>query len=451
MKKRNSFITFGLVTALSALPAAGQARSSTKPSPLLPAAKVTAPAQAAAPKQPQWHSRDEYDAFQAMATEKDPQKQISLADAFLQKYANTDFKDLVYVTLMGAYQKTGDSAKAIDSAHKALQANPDRLEALSYLCFAFPFVFKSTDANATTELTDTAAEAKHGLEVLAKVQKPATVSQDQFDTYMKGQRANFNNAAGFVALQQKDYADAVTSLRAAIEDDPTNNLTFSLLGQAYYNSNPPDYNNAIWYLARSVALANAAKSPNASALQDYYNDVYIKRHGSDAGEKDILTQAASSVNPPAGFQVAPPAKHTPTGNQAVDAFYSIDDSVSVGGDQGNAAWAQYKGQPFGYGGQVVSTAPGTDAGTTVVNIAMTDDSKAKDGVYDISLNDTQADAKYLKKGDLVRFQGTISAYTVTPNFALTLDGTINDDDLAAAAQAAKSKKPAPHHRPPRGK
>ena len=49
--------------------------------------------QAGAAKQPGWKSREEYDAFQAMANDKDPHKRIELAEAFVTKYANSDFKD----------------------------------------------------------------------------------------------------------------------------------------------------------------------------------------------------------------------------------------------------------------------------------------------------------------------------------------------------------------------
>src|SRR5260370_19980696 len=59
--------------------------------------------QAATPKQPQWKSRDEYDAFNVMATEKDPNKRVTLAEAFIQKFSNSDFKDKAYQVEMGTY------------------------------------------------------------------------------------------------------------------------------------------------------------------------------------------------------------------------------------------------------------------------------------------------------------------------------------------------------------
>ena len=78
---------------------------------------MSAPQQAAEAKQPQWKSREEYDAFNAMATEKDPNKRISLAEAFLQKYASSDFKDSAYVVEMQTYVQLNQNDKAVEAAH----------------------------------------------------------------------------------------------------------------------------------------------------------------------------------------------------------------------------------------------------------------------------------------------------------------------------------------------
>ncbi|PYV25986.1 MAG: hypothetical protein DMG24_08070 [Acidobacteria bacterium] len=420
-------------------------------SPAYGAQQAAAGQQAGTPKQPNWKSTDEYNAFQAMLKEPDPQKRIGVAEAFLQKFgATTDFKDQAYQIEMVAHQQLNESAKAIEAAHKAVEANPDNIAALNYLSYAFPFVFKTDAADKDAQLAQAEADAKRGLETLQKLQKPANVSDDQFNQQVKVLRANFNGALGFVALQKKDYTSAITSLKAAQEDNANDPYLTYRLGLAYLYSVPPDFDNAIWDLARADDLAKAAKSPDAANIEKFFGQVYVGRHGSDQGEQDVLTQAASSAAPPAGFKVSPPEKHKPTGNQAIDAFYSIEDSLHVGGDQAQEAFQQLKGQPLAMPGQVDSVEKGSDAGTYIVRIDVTDESKKKEGVYDIELRDPQPDAKDLAKGDLVRFEGTITAFAVTPSFYLTLEGKINSDDLAAAAEKHKSnKKPAPKKAPVR--
>jgi len=438
MKKTTRTLSFTRSIAVALLVAAAQtvvvAAAPALGSPAAPQAKAA-----------NWKSQEEYQAFTAMANEKDPNRQIAAAQAFLEKFKDSDFKYAACLAMMQSYQALGKSDKAIESARKALEFSPDNPEALTYLCFSFPYVFSAKSPTADADLARAEGDAKHGLDVLQHLQKPAAATPQQFDDYVKPKRAVFNTVLGFVAVQRKDYAGALTALKAAADDNPNDNLIFSLMGQAYLFSKPQDYDNAIWYLARSVALAKAANSPNAAALQKFYDQVYVSRHGSNEGESNVLTQAATSVNPPPDFKVTPAPKHAATGNQLVDNFNSWGDALKSGGDTETQQWQALKGQAFGGPGVVDSVEKGSDPNTYLVHIDITAESKAKEGTWDLELKDTtQADAKYLSKGDPVRFQGTISAYVNAPSFVLTLDpGTINQEDLdSAKAKAEEKKKPA---------
>jgi tetratricopeptide (TPR) repeat protein len=226
---------------------------------VLAAPESGAPQEAAggqqAAKAPSWKSNDEYQAFQKMASEQDPKKRINLADDFLQKYSNSDFKDQAYVAKMQSYQQMNDAPHATEAAQKALDANPDNLGALNYVSFAFPFTFKGDDPDKDAKLSKAEGYAKHGLDVVQKLPKPANLPEDQFNQQVKILRATFNDAVGFVALQRKDFAGAITSFKAAEEDNPTDLYIAYRLGIAYLTSSPPDYANAFWQIARSVSLA----------------------------------------------------------------------------------------------------------------------------------------------------------------------------------------------------
>lgn len=436
-----------ILSVVAALPTAA------RPAPIQGAAAAPAAGgqQSGASKAPQWKSRDEYDAFQAMSKETDPHKKIALAQAFIQKYATSDYKGEAYALMIQSYAQANDFAKLMETAAEAAKAAPDSLDVDTAVSYFFPLLYKGDDANKDADLAAADSYAKGGLALVEKLQKPAGATDEQFNQSVKARRAIFNSAVGFVALQKKDYPTAITALNSAKGDNPSDTYTFYRLGLAYLYSTPPDFDHAIWNLARAASLAKAAKTPDSAAIEKYYSQVYVSRHGSDAGESDVEAQAATGVEPPADFKVAPAPKHTPTGNQFIDAFNSYQDNLKVGGDTEKQQWDQLKGQPFGGPGYVDNVAPGPDPGTYLVHIDITDESKAKDGVYDIELKDSQAGCKDLSKGDPVRFQGTVSAYTNTPSFVLTLDnGKINDDDLAAAAANKKSEKPTrPTHPTPR--
>ena len=212
--------------------------------------------------------------------------------------------------------------------------------------------------------------------MVQKLQKPAGATDEQFNQNVKARRAILNGAVGFVGLQRNNFADAVAPLKAAVEDNPTDIYNNYRLGTAYLYSKPPDFDNAIWYLARADDLAKAAKGPDAPSIDKFFAQVYTGRHGSSDGEDGVLTQAAASPAPPQGFKVAPPEKHAPTGNKNIDAFYQIQDALRVGGDQAQKVWDSLKGQPLGLAGFVDSIEKGSDPGTYLVRIDVTNESKA---------------------------------------------------------------------------
>jgi hypothetical protein len=114
----------------------------------------------------------------------------------------------------------------------------------------------------------------------------------------------------------------------------------------------------------------------------------------------------------------------------------------LGGERAQKVWDSLKGQKLGLGGYVDSIEKGADAGTYLVHIDILGQSREADGVYDIELVDsTQPNVKNFAKGDGLRFQGTIESYTATPNFVLTLDGTVNPEDVPNRPRTAAKPKP----------
>jgi hypothetical protein len=396
---------------------------------------------------PQWKSRAEYDAFTAMANEKDPNKKVSLAKDFLQKYPDSDYKEAAFTVVVQSYAQLNDIVKMMDATQQALQAKPESLDVITASCYFFPLLYKPDDPAKDAHLSAVEANAKKGLELVQKLQKPAGATDEQFNQNVKARRAILNEAAGFVALQRNNFADAVAPLKAAAEDNPSDTYANYRLGLAYLYSKPPDFENAIWYLARADDLAKAAKGPDAPSIDKFFAQVYTGRHGSSDGEDSVLTQAAASPTPPAGFKVNPPEKPKPTGNKMLDAFNDMVFPLKLGGDTAQKAWDALKGQDVGLAGFVNSVEKGSDPGLYLVRISM-DQAKASSG-YDIELKDnTQAGVADLKQGDAVRFAGKLASYTATPSFALVVDnGKINDDDLAAAAANKPKPKPRTHHTP----
>jgi tetratricopeptide (TPR) repeat protein len=405
--------------------------------------------QAEGQKATTWASREEYDAYMAFSGEKDLQKKVALGDAFLQKFPNTFIKDGAYVILMQTYGALNDIPKAMEAGYKAVEANPGNLEALNYLSFVFPFVFQGKDPDAAAKLDQAEKTARLGLEALQKLKKPDNVTDDQFNQFVRSQRANYNGCIGFVALQRKDHASAVSSFKLAAEDNPADVYVFYRLGIAYITGEPRDYNNAIWSLARSASLAKAGKNPAAPEIERYLKSVYVNYHGNDEGLADIMAQAAASPTPPEGFHVTQMEVPKETGNPGVDAFNKFFFVLKYGGERAQKIWDSLKGQEFGVLGFVESVEPGPDPKSYTVKIDLLDNSKATDGVYDIELHDaSQPNVKNLSKGDGISFKGTIAAYSTEPNLVITLDpGTIDEEFIPDQPRVTAKPKPAAKPKP----
>ena len=126
--------------------------------------------------------------------------------------------------------------------------------------------------------------------------------------------------------------------------------------------------------------------------------------------------------------VAPMKPPPPTGNPNLDAWNTMTFPLKLGGEKAQKTWDALKGQPIELGGFVDSVEKGTDPGTNLVHINISDQTKAGEGSYDIELKDSsQPNVMNLQKGDIVRFKGTADSYTATPNLVLTLVGEITTD------------------------
>jgi tetratricopeptide (TPR) repeat protein len=433
-----------LVSFSSGATAAGLLNRSARPLDLPLAARMEAPPQAAT-KPTTWSSREEYDAYVAMIKEA-PAKLIPLADAFLQKYPNSFMKVDVLTRIMAAYATTNDMPKALDAAQNVLKADPDSLAALRFLSFTFPFLYKADDPNKDAALTTADANAKHGLDLLGKLQKPQGASDADFQKGVKEFRSVFNSCIGFVALQKKDYPSAIAALKAATDDNSNATYAYYWMGLSYFYSTPRDNNHFIWYGARAVALAKAAKDPNADGWEKFLKDAYVNYHGTDTGLSDIENQAAAAANPPDNFTVGQLKEPDKTGNQMVDAFNELTYRLKLGGETAQKEWDGIKGQPIELGGTVMSVEKGTDPDSYLLHIAVLDSTKSTDG-YDIELKDTtQPNVKNLQKGDLLTYKGTLAEYTATPSFFLTLEGTVTSE-LPDKPTPKEKPKPPVHHAP----
>jgi tetratricopeptide (TPR) repeat protein len=402
-------------------------------------------------EQPTIKDPAEYNAYVAAYQQKDPNAKISALEAFLTQYPNSVMKNTALELLMGTYQQTGNQAKVVDTAKRLLTSDPNNLRALALLTFlARANIVQQHDIQQN--LADLQKYCRQGLDAVKANQKPAGISDADFEKLKKDTSLIFNGGCGFAALQSKDFQNAATYLRAAVDQEPNDLQNVYPLSTAYLAQQPPDTLNGIFYLARAVALAPAG--PSHDAILSYLQKVYQNYHGSTDGLNDyVLPTAKTATSPPSDWgqkitKYVPPTPEQQAHDLVKDktpeqikqlSFGEWELVLSAGSPEDQAkVWDVIKNVPLQMEGTVIEAVSNTE-----VHVAGSeDDIEAKRADITLTMSGPIPAARMPKAGDTFQFEGTPTAYTATP-FMMTMS---NGKLLRKAGEKPAPTRPV-HRRP----
>ncbi|OFW05335.1 MAG: hypothetical protein A3G20_00585 [Acidobacteria bacterium RIFCSPLOWO2_12_FULL_59_11] len=399
-----------------------------------------AQAQGQAPQASPWKDRAEYDAFNAMAQATDSNQRVELADKYLAAYPETKFADKVYEFKLQAYQQLNNTPKMEEAATKLVEIKPDHFAALFILSYLIPRTLNAQDPAMDQKLTKAADYAQRGLTLLDSMQKPESVSAEQFQQQKQQQTAVFHQTAGFVSLQKKGYEKAAEELRKSAELDPKDALVFYWLGLSYLSPKPPNYDQGIWAMARAVSITgpNALPAPTLAEVKSYLTKFYISRHGDEQGLEDILAQATTSPSPPPDFHVAaveeqerfqeqaapppPVVRELTVKPEELSSFDDIRKYLQAGGQKEEDTWTLLHEQVLPLPGKVISATPANKPQT--LRLAVSPDTVAQDGRYDVEVVLGTPLSAPLEKGQDIEIEGKIDAYTAKPFLLRFVEGKV---------------------------
>jgi len=391
----------------------------------------------------------EYNAYVGAVQQQDQNAKASALEAFLTQYPNSVMKVSAYEQLMGTYQQTGNQAKVVDTAKRLLQADPNNLRASALLTY----LARQQVAQGQGNVADLQQYCTKGLDALKANQKPAGMSETDFDKLKKQVSGIYNGGCGFGALQSKDYQHAQEYLKAAVDADPNDLQNVYPLATAYLSANPPDSLSGLFYLARAASLAQANAAAESQILK-YFHSVYKNYHGSDEGADDLLAQAKTSTTPPPDLATKVSKYVPPTpAQQAHDlvkektpdqikqlSFGEWELVLSAGTPEDqDKVWNVIKNVPLQMEGNVIEATSSTE-----LHIAGSeDDIGEKRADITLTMTGPIPAARMPKPGDTFDFEGTPSSYTPTPFMMMMQNGK-----LLRKAGETTPKKPPVHHRPP---
>ena len=407
----------------------------------------------------------EYNAYVGAVQQTDPKAKVSALEAFLAQYPNSVMKITSLELLMGTYQQINDQTKVVDAAKRLLVADSCNLRALALLTFlARQSVATAQNAAQSQQaLADTVQYSSKGLDCLKTAQKPATMTDAEFDKLKKQVAIIFNGGAGFAALQNKDFEHAQLYLRAAVDAEPNDIQNVYPLAMAYLTPKPPDSLNGLFFIARAVNLAGPG---GREQIQAYGQKVYKNYHGSDQGWIDYaLPTAKTATSPPPdwGTKITKYIPPTPA-EQARDlvkdktpdqikqlSFGEWELVLSAGSQEDqDKVWNVIKGVPLQMEGTVLSAStpeadPPSSAASVLQIAASEDDIEQKRADITVTMTGAIPARMMPKEGATLDFEGTPVSYVPTP-FMMTMEKGVLLKK--AGEKPAPKPKPPVHHRAP---
>jgi len=286
-----------LLTVVLALVTVGVAQQ-TQPGQQPPAGQ---PGQPTAPQQKVIKDPGEYNAYVTALNMQDPTQKAAAMEAFVKQYPQSVVYTDALEQAMAAYQQLGNTAKVVEKAKQILALNANNIRALAIITAIDRNIATQGGPQAQTAMTEGCADAQTGIQQLPSWQKPEGMSDADFGKLQTQMADIFNGAAGFCALQKKDYPGARPYYEKAFQIDPSNLQDVYQLSVALLEMNPMDV-NGLWYCSKAIALAQQTNNTQAvQGMVNYCKAKYKKFHGGEDGWDQLVASTATETKLPADF------------------------------------------------------------------------------------------------------------------------------------------------------
>jgi len=177
-----------------------------------------------------------YQAFHK-ASEQDPDKKIKLGDTFLAKYPKSRYSAAVYEELCQTYYDKKDLPAFYTFSDKGLSLYPDDVHLLALTGWVIPRAFTPDEPGADQKLDKAESEARHALDVISKLEKPATLPDNQFAQYKTGESAIAHSGLGLIYFRREKYDESAKELQLAIPGEAIPDQTdLFILGADFQNT-----------------------------------------------------------------------------------------------------------------------------------------------------------------------------------------------------------------------
>jgi hypothetical protein len=258
-----------------------------------------------AKKAPEWKDRAEYDLYQSISSEQDPNKKLDLLNQWKDKYATSGQIMLRLEQYLATYKQLSQAAKMLDTAQEMLKEDPKYVNGLFWTCLLI--VSMNDPAPAKLDLGDQAANTLLGIldDVFAPDKKPAAATDAAWKQGRTDLEALAHRTLGWVNWKRQSPPDAEKHLVADLKLNPNDAEASYWLGLILRKVTGRN-SDALFYIARAASYdgPGALDAATRPRVLDFVTKDYTAYHGPDPdGLKQLLAVAKTQALPPADFKI----------------------------------------------------------------------------------------------------------------------------------------------------
>lgn len=275
-------------------------------------AQSAAPAQSSAqPAKKNWKDRAEYDLYDSIIKEQDPNKRLALLNTWKEKYPTSDYSTERLQIYLTTYSSLHQADKVISTGNELLQKDPNNLTALVLVSSNVQALTKPTPEDLSSAEKAANALVSNIDTFFASDKKPASTSDADWAKAKNQTEALAHTTLGWISMQKKDPDDAQKAeqeFTKVLQMNPNSAQVAFWLGTAIMQEKKPErYSEALYQFARAASLdpSQGGFPPDArKTIDTYFVNAYNRYHGQDdAGLKQLRDMAKAQAFPPSGFKI----------------------------------------------------------------------------------------------------------------------------------------------------
>ncbi len=248
-----------------------------------------------------WKDRAEYDLFQSILNEKDPNKKVQLLDTYKEKYPDTNFELQVRLLYLATYQQLNDAEKTYEAARNVLELDPKNVQ-------GHYFITSMTMGRGTgaSNLATGEKSAEALLSILAGMSKPEKMSADAWEKQKKDLTLLAHRTLGWIAMNRKNNLEAEKHFTEVLEIEPRDGQVSYWLGTVILAQRDPNKQSAAFFhFARAANLTGegAMDDQARQKVGEYLTKIYTTYHGDESGMDEMVQVALQQPFPPSDFKV----------------------------------------------------------------------------------------------------------------------------------------------------